>query len=394
MRIRGLQQSDTVYSVLLFSVLRRYWRPWLERQSSSAFSCPALPIRLHASHRRLDTLSAGFYYAASTWPVIPGAQSFFQTGHHLGTPIVIWLVLAALGSLPWILFYHRRFLPLSALAALALLALPPLSLVTVAHPLTAAGLWFPGTRWFGLALPLVLIAAHKRLGTPLVFAVLILASLAVHARFVRPIADPHIVAVNTNFGNAPSGSENSAQAIRRSSTCSQQIALAHPNALVIFPESLIPNWSAAHDARWASTFAQLDSQRTGILIGTTIPIPNTEANRNVLLSRGYTEHLSYVQRVPIPLGMWQLGESRRGFPLSLRFPATIRVWNRRAGVLLCYEQMTFWPAVETMARGPEMLIAPSNLYWARNTSIPAIQHLAAQDWADLWAIPLYEARNL
>jgi hypothetical protein len=47
-----------------------------------------------------------------------------------------------------------------------------------------------------------------------------------------------------------------------------------------------------------------------------------------------------------------------------------------------------------MARGPEMLIAPSNLYWARNTSIPAIQHLAAQDWADLWAIPLYEARNL
>jgi apolipoprotein N-acyltransferase len=174
----------------------------------------------------------------------------------------------------------------------------------------------------------------------------------------------------------------------------EQIALAHPNALVIFPESLIPNWSAAHDARWASTFAQLDSQRTGILIGTTIPIPNTEASRNVLLSRGYSEHLSYVQRVPIPLGMWQFGESRRGFPLSLRFPATIRVWHRRAGVLLCYEQMAFWPAAKTMARGPEMLIAPSNLYWARNTPIPAIQHLAAQDWADLWAVPLYEARNL
>jgi hypothetical protein len=56
--------------------------------------------------------------------------------------------------------------------------------------------------------------------------------------------------------------------------------------------------------------------------------------------------------------------------------------------------MTFWPGVETMARAPEMLIAPSNLYWARDTSIPAIQHLASQDWADLWAIPLYEARNL
>lgn len=349
-------------------------------------------VYIHAS-RRLDTLSAAFYYAASTWPVIPGAQSFFGTGHHLGKPIAIWIAITALGSLPWVLFYHRRFLPLSAIAALVALGLPPLSLVTVAYPLTAAGLWFPGTRWFGLALPLVLIAAHKRMGTPFVFAVLILASLAVHARFTRPCADPHIVALNTNFGNVPTRGdlELGTQEVEREL---QELALAHPNALVIFPESVIPDWSAAHDSRWASTFMELDGLHTGILIGTTIPIPNTEANRNVMLSRGYTEHLSYVQRVPIPLGMWQLGESRRGFPLSLRFPAAIRIWNRRAGILLCYEQLVFWPAVGTMARKPEMLIAPSNLYWARNTSIPAIQHLAVQDWADLWAIPLYEARNL
>ena len=76
-----------------------------------------------------------------------------------------------------------------------------------------------------------------------------------------------------------------------------------------------------HETRWASVFAQLKRQRTGLLIGTTIPIPNTEANRNVLLSRGYTERLSYVQRVPVPLGMWHFGEQRRGFPLMLRIPA-------------------------------------------------------------------------
>ena len=37
--------------------------------------------------------------------------------------------------------------------------------------------------------------------------------------------------------------------------------------------------------------------------------------------------------------------------------------------------------------------AGSNVYWAINTPIPAIQHVAAQDWADLWAIPLFEASN-
>ena len=388
MNLHKLYRSETTNAIVVFSVSALIGGLGWSGNPALHFLALLYPFVYILSRRRVDTFSAVFYYAASTWPILPGAQSFFATGHHLGKPIAIWVAITALGSLPWILFYHRRFLPLSAIAALAVLALPPLSLVTVAHPMIATGLWFPGTRWFGLTLPLVLIAAHKRLGTPLVFAVLILASLAVHARFVRPIADPHIVAVNTKFGNE---SGSGAQAAERKL---QQIALAHPNALLIFPESVIPDWSAAHDARWGSTFAQLNTQHTGILIGTTIPIPNTQANRNVLLSRGYSEHLSYVQRVPIPLGMWRLGESRRGFPLSLRYPATIRVWNRHAGVLLCYEQMTFWPAVETMARTPEILIAPSNLYWARDTSIPAIQHLAAQDWADLWAIPLYEARNL
>jgi hypothetical protein len=388
MTIQKPHLPDTGNSIALFAIAALIGGLGWGGNPALHFLALLYPFVYIHSRQRLDTLSAVFYYASSTWPIIPGAQSFFQTGHHLGKPIAIWIAITALGSLPWILFYHRRFLPLSAIVALLALALPPMGLVTVAHPLIATGLWFPGTRWFGLALPLILIAAHRRLETPIVFAVLILASLAVHARFARPIADPHIVAVDTKVGN---GSGSGAQAAEHRL---QQIALAHPNALLIFPESVIPDWSAAHDARWASTFSQLSAQRTGILIGTTIPIPNTMASRNVLLSRGFTEHLSYVQRVPIPLGMWQPGESRRGFPLSLRFPAAIRVWNLRAGVLLCYEQMTFWPAVETMARSPEMLIAPSNLSWARNTPIPAIQHIAAQDWADLWAIPLYEARNL
>lgn len=392
MTVQKLRLADNGNSIALFAIAALIGGLGWSGKPTLHFLALLYPFVYIHARRRLDTLSAIFYNAASTWPVIPGAQSFFGTGHHLGKPIVIWTALTALGSLPWVLFYHRRFLPLSAIGSLAILALPPLSLVTVAHPLIPAGFWFPGTRWFGLTLPLVLIAVHRRLGTPLVFAVLILASLAVHARFVRPAADPHIVAVNTNFGNTPTRREigSGAQETEREL---QYLALTHPNALVIFPESVIPDWSAAHEARWASTSSQLNTQHTGVLIGTTMPIPNTEASRNVLLSRGFSEHLSYVQRVPIPLGMWQLGESRRGFPLSLRFPAAIRVWTRRAGVLLCYEQLVFWPAVETMARNPEMLIAPSNLYWARNTSIPSIQHLAAQDWADLWAIPLYEAQN-
>jgi hypothetical protein len=223
-------------------------------------------------------------------------------------------------------------------------------------------------------------------------AILIAASIATHARFHRPVPDPRILAVNTHFGGQSPHDDIDSRLEFEERTI-QQIALAHPDTLLVFPESIIPSWNRMHEARWASVFAQLETQRTGLLIGTTIPIPNTEANRNVLLSRGYTERLSYVQRVPVPLGMWHVGDQRRGFPLMLRFPSTIRVWNRRAGVLVCYEQLAFWPAIETLAHNPDMLLAPSNVYWTANTLIPTIQHVTVQDWADLWAIPLYEATN-
>jgi hypothetical protein len=344
------------------------------------------------SRRRLDSLCAVFYYAAATWSVILGAQGFFQTGHNFVLPLAIWTALVALGAAPWVCLYSRRYLPLSTIAALATLALPPLSLVTVAHPLIAAGHWFPGTRWVGLGLTIILIAAYRRFGTAMTIGVLIAASIATHARFHRPVPDPHILAVNTHFGGATARDEVDSR-LEFEERSIQRIALAHPDTLLIFPESIIPSWNGMHEARWASAFAQLKQQRTGLLIGTTIPIPNTEANRNVLLSRGYTERFSYVQRVPVPLGMWHIGERRSGFPLMLRFPPTIRVWNHRAGTLACYEQLAFWPAIETLAHNPDLLLAPSNVYWAANTPIPAIQHVAAQDWADLWAIPLYEASN-
>jgi hypothetical protein len=348
-------------------------------------------VYLH-SQRRLDSLCAVFYYAAATWSVIPGSQSFFRTDHNFVLPLAIWAALVALAAVPWVGFYSRRYIPISAIAALTALALPPLSLTTVAHPLIATGHWFPGTRWFGLGLVVILIAAYRRFGRAMTLTVLLAASVATHVRFHRPVPDPHILAVNTNFSGEPTH-DNLDSRLEFQERTIQQIALAHPDTLLVFPESIIPSWNGVHEARWASTFAQLKLQRTGLLIGTTIPITNTEANRNVLLSRGYTERLSYAQRVPVPLGMWHVGDQRSGYPLMLRFPPTIRIWNRRAGILVCYEQLSFWPAIQTLAHNPDMLLAPSNVYWAANTPIPAIQHVAAQDWADLWAIPLYEASN-
>ncbi len=360
-------------------------RPWL---SGLALLYPFLYLQ---SRRRVDALSAVFYYAAATWSVVPAARRFFATGNHLAEPLAIWLALVFLGSLPWLALYSSRLLPLSGVGSLFLLALPPLGLITVAHPLIAAGAWFPGTRWLGVALPIILLCSYRRLGARMTILVLIGSSVVSHIRFQRPFHDSGIVALSTCLGATEQGPFSLDSGARERAL--QEAALAHPNALVLLPESVLPGWSATRETRWTGTFARLNQQHTGLLLGTTIPIPNTNANRNVLLSLGYTEHFSYVQRIPVPIGMWHFGAGNEGFPLMLRFPPTILVQHHRAAVLVCYEQFLVWAALQSLSRSPDMLLAPSNLYWAAGTPIPAIQHVSAQDWADLWAIPLYEATN-
>ena len=69
------------------------------------------------SRSRLDSLCAVFYYAAATWNVIPGSQSFFQTGHNFALPLAIWAALVAFCSAPWVCFFSRRYVPLSAIVA-------------------------------------------------------------------------------------------------------------------------------------------------------------------------------------------------------------------------------------------------------------------------------------
>src|SRR3984957_7233154 len=391
-RVLSIWISPNLRTALLFLAAFALGAAGWSGKPSLNFLALLYPFVYLQSRGRMDAFSSAAYYAGATWSVIPGSESFFGTGGTLVLPLLIWTTLLALSAAPWIAFYNRGFLPVATVAAIVVLSLPPLSLVTVAHPVISAGQWFPGTRWLGLCLPLVLILAYRRLGTAFTLAVLVGASFATHARFHRPPQDPRIDAVNTRFGGPPIR-DVLGLTLRGQEQAMQRIALSHPDTLILFPESIIPIWTPMHDVRWAAIFAQLKAQHTGLLIGTAIPVPNTKENRNVLLSRGYTERLSYVQRVPVPLGMWRMGDERNGFPLMLRSPATIRISDRRAGVLICYEQLLVWPALQTLSRNPDMLLAPSNLYWASGTIIPSIQHVSAQDWADLWAIPLYEASN-
>ena len=161
---------QTIRTVLLFTAAFVFGAAGWSGKTSLNFLALLYPFVYLQSRRRLDALSSAVYYAGATWSVIPGSESFFDTGGNLVLPLLIWTLLVALSAAPWMAFYNRRFLPLATIAAIIALSIPPFSLVTVAHPLISVAQWFPGTRWFGLCLPLVLILAYRRLGTAFTFS--------------------------------------------------------------------------------------------------------------------------------------------------------------------------------------------------------------------------------
>jgi len=200
-------------------------------------------------------------------------------------------------------------------------------------------------------------------------AVLVAASIATHARFHRPAPILILSALTPNFGGQSPHDDIDSRLELQEQTI-QQIALAHPDTLLIFRNQSFQAGMECTRHGWASVFAQLKRQRTGLLIGTTIPIPNTEANRNVASSPADTRSVSPTfSEVPVPIGMWHLREQRRGFPLMLRFPANHPCLGIAAPEwLVCYEQLAFWPAIETLAHNPDMAaLRPQRLLGSQHT---------------------------
>lgn len=116
--------------------------------------------------------------------------------------------------------------------------------------------------------------------------------------------------------------------------------------MIVFPETAVPRWTAATDLFWQQTLSGLSESRKTILVGAGLPLlasrrvnssarlrnynfsaavavlrsglpklarrgaavadfdrPDTNAYQNSIVIRG-AQHGTYVQRIPVPVGMW------------------------------------------------------------------------------------------
>jgi predicted amidohydrolase len=375
--------------------------------------------------RRAGYLAALCYYAGALWPLIPGARNFFGPHVAILTALTLWAVACALLASPWPLVWspNRRQSWWRAAVALALGVVPPLGLIGWASPLTAAGLLFPGTAWWGLAactLAPGLLAVWPRSVTFAIAAAAALCNLACSPIHKQP---PGWIAIDTHFGGISHGA-SSVTAEYEAVQAVQQAALAANAKVILFPETVAPTWTAATDAFWQPTLDRMRSDGKTLLVGARFPVtggrvvsisiddstaaiavlggrgtPRNSARRpdlafrydNALIIRG-AEVAVFRQRIPVPVAMWRpfiLGGAR----LHLFGPGTIGIGGERAAVLICYEQLLVFPVVTSLWEAPTVIIGTANDHWAAGTPIPLYQRVALGAWARLFGLAHLSATN-
>lgn len=385
---------------------------------------PALALR--AKSRREAYESALSYYAGALWPLIPGAKNFFGPNISFVTALALWATAALLLALPWSLVWSPdvRQALWRAPVGLALTVVPPLGIIGWASPLTAAGFLFPATYWCGLLVCVLLTGAlavwPKRAGV----ALLCIAAVANLIHPMEPTAPTGWEGINTHFGSIAQEVADPLTIYRVAEEI-QHEALSAQGSVIVFPETVVPYWTASTDAFWQQTLAELKAAGKTVVIGARIaratpassqvydfstelatlsgtPLPvsarRSESKQwspayfNGVVIRGVQATI-FEQRIPVPVAMWNPFRPDSA-PLNLEGTALLRIGNKRAAILICYEQLILWPVLTSMLQDPDILVGVANDYWAADTTIPRFQRSAVQSWARLFSIPYLLAVNM
>ena len=339
--------------------------------------------------QRLTVLAC--YYAASIWPVMPGATQFFgdNAGLHPLSILILWLISSLVLTLPWVWLLLTP--GIQAACALPIgLCLTALLPTGVVNPLTVAGVLFPGVGWAGLIATIILFGTLSKYRLHSILSAAILAAICYTSHPGIPTLPPAWQGHDTELG----GSELSKQqpmALYKTVVYVQETALDSNAQIQVFPEGIINHWTPSAEGFWQSTFSELEQNHQSILFGVEENLPHRGQYRNELLLRGqYTA--TFQQRVPIPYAMWRPWDNI-GVPIHYFGPSILSVGPRRAAPIICYEQLLVAPVLLSAQQKPDVFLAIANDYWAKDTYIPNIQQAAITAWSRLFWIPLVTATN-
>jgi hypothetical protein len=335
------------------------------------------------------------YYAAAGRGLLQGATVFFAVPTESPSwwiGAAIWLVPSALLALAWACCWDKKHLGLRLLILLIVLSVPPLGIVGWANPLTSAGALFPALGWFGLGLTVAFCYVLAASSCPaLVLAFMALAGIQ---NLVNdgPTTYPGWVGVDTNFDVSRGINDEFSRLKALQKLVSEKAAASPAGAVLVLPELVGGDWSI-NRMWWDQSQTMLAAKGQTVLLGVSEQEKQTSLQyTNKIVSIGAYADVSMVDRVPVPVSMWKPwaddGAVAPWFQSGVGLVGTTRVAH-----LICYEQLLMWPVLVSMANAPDILLGASNGWWARGTSIPAIQKQVTTAWARAFNKYSIYARN-
>lgn len=346
-----------------------------------AFAVPLLWA--NAPGRWTAVLYVFLYYMGSIWPTPFAATTYFQASVLHG--VTYWVVGAAVPTTPWAVLWSsskaRRawFVPLIFCIA----ALPPVGIVGWAHPITAAGVVFPGWSWFGLVAGVALAAALAAF--PLRIAIPTAAVLPAFAFIGTDPQPPEGWLVRETDFSFESGERDFAADYLRISAIKAELAETDAE-VVVYGESLAGRWNAVGAREWGRR-----TTNATVLIGADLPAG--EASDNVIMELSPSgDRVLYRQRLPMPVSLWRPWATT-GVRAHWFSNPVVQVDGQRAAPLICYETLLVWPVVHSFAAGADTILAVSNMWCFKGTSGTTAERKAVRAWARLFDVPLVFAVN-
>jgi hypothetical protein len=352
----------------------------------------ALPILWSKAGSRPEAMlvSAAYFLAASRG--LPQGVAIFYSSD-LWPGLLLWLSASLSFVTVHTVLWTRTAgaLPGRYLLVAVIMAVPPFGVMGWAHPVTAAGVLFPGWGWWGLGFMTAGLAGFATRLWPAVAITLTGLWLWSAATWTEPKLPEGWRGVDLQLG-ASLGREVGLER-QRDLIAMVRAAASAGTRFVVLPESALGFWTPTVQRIWTSG---LSSGDTTVIAGAVMVDRGGYDNILVVIDakRG---HILYSERVPVPGSMWQpwrswLGESG-GAKADFFGNPIVTIGAGRTAPLICYEQLVVWPVLQSMLHDPELVVAVGNGWWTEGTSIVAIQRAAITAWAKLFAKPLIIAFN-
>jgi hypothetical protein len=347
------------------------------------------------------------YKLAASRGLLPGAAVFLSEHYTFAQATVLYVLMPLGASLPFGVFWSKdgpRKAICLILAFLASYALPPMSLIGIINPLMASGTIFKGWGFAGIFIVLgiyALCALSRK--TALAFLLFIAAFTALPpSSWYEPMKLEGIAAVNTSFGRLGSGSFNFAQDYERANMVFSELgkrmgkdAAANAANIVILPETIAGRLNQTGLVLWESGLEELFGKETAVFFGAELPTGDGRKYDNAILMLHDGKIAISRQRIPVPYSMYRGPFAESGANMHLPDSGILKLPDgRNAAVIVCYEAFLTWPFLVSMIQKPDMIICTANLWWCRETSLPATQRSVVLLWANTFGVPAVFVRNI